>query len=90
VIAYVSEHLHGVQAIMPQGTYLIWLDCRALGLDDAALKQFFIQHACVGLSPGRLFGEAGSGFMRMNIAAPRSVIAAALQGMADALQNRSK
>ena len=90
VIAYVSEHLHGVQAIVPQGTYLIWLDCRALGLDDAALKQFFIQHACVGLSPGRLFGEAGSGFMRMNIAAPRSVIAAALQGMADALQNRSK
>jgi cystathionine beta-lyase len=90
VIAYVSEHLHGVQAIMPQGTYLIWLDCRALGLDDAALKQFFIQHAGVGLSPGRLFGEAGSGFMRMNIAAPRSVIAAALQGMADALQNRSK
>jgi cystathionine beta-lyase len=90
VIAYVSEHLHGVQAIVPQGTYLIWLDCRALGLDDAALKQFFIQHAGVGLSPGRLFGEAGSGFMRMNIAAPRSVIAAALQGMADALQNRSK
>lgn len=90
VISYVGKHLPKVHAVVPEGTYLVWLDCRGLGLDDAALKQFFIQHAGVGLSPGRLFGEAGSGFMRMNIAAPRSVISAALQGMADALQTRSK
>ena len=90
VIAYVSEHLPRVHAIVPEGTYLIWLDCRELGLDDAALKQFFIQQAGVGLSPGKLFGEAGSGFMRMNIAAPRSLIATALQRMAVALQSFTK
>lgn len=88
VLAYVSEHLHQVHAIVPEGTYLVWLDCRELGLDDAALKQFFIQQAGVGLSPGRLFGEAGSGFMRMNIAAPRSLITTALERMAIALQSR--
>ena len=90
VIAYVSEHLPRVHAIVPEGTYLIWLDCRELGLDDAALKQFFIQQAGVGLSPGKLFGEAGSGFMRMNIAAPRSLIITALQRMAVALQSFTK
>lgn len=90
VIAYVSEHLPRVHAIVPEGTYLIWLDCRELGLDDAALKQFFIQQAGVGLSPGKLFGEAGSGFMRMNIAAPRSLITTALQRMAVALQSFTK
>lgn len=90
VLHYVSEHLPEIHAITPEGTYLVWLDCRALGLDDAALKQFFIQQAGVGLSPGRLFGEAGSGFMRMNIAAPRSVIAAALQRIANALSTHKK
>ncbi|MDO9151201.1 MAG: PatB family C-S lyase [Methylotenera sp.] len=90
VLAYVSEHLPRVHAVVPEGTYLIWLDCRELGLDDAALKQFFIQQAGVGLSPGRLFGEAGSGFMRMNIAAPRLLITTALQSMAGALQSFTK
>jgi cystathionine beta-lyase len=88
VLSYVSEHLPRVHAIVPEGTYLVWLDCRELGLGDAALKQFFIQQAGVGLSPGRLFGEAGSGFMRMNIAAPRPLIATALERMARALQSR--
>jgi cystathionine beta-lyase len=88
VVSYVSEHLPQVHAIVPEGTYLVWLDCRELGWNDAALKQFFIQQAGVGLSPGRLFGEAGSGFMRMNIAAPRSLITTALQRMAAALQAR--
>jgi cystathionine beta-lyase len=88
VVSYVSEHLPQVHAIVPEGTYLVWLDCRELGLNDAALKQFFIQQAGVGLSPGRLFGEAGSGFVRMNIAAPRSLITTSLQRMAAALQAR--
>ena len=50
-----------------------------MGLNDEQLEQFFIQRAGVGLSPGVLFGEQGSGFMRMNIAAPRHVIAEALE-----------
>jgi cystathionine beta-lyase len=90
VLQYVSEHLPEIHAIAPEGTYLVWLDCRQLGLDDAALKQFFIQQAGVGLSPGRMFGEAGSGFMRMNIAAPKSVIVTALQRIAHALKSHTK
>jgi cystathionine beta-lyase len=45
------------------------------------MKHFFVNEAHVGLSPGTLFGEEGSGFMRMNIGAPRQIIAAALESI---------
>ena len=85
---FVQQHLPRIKLIEPEGTYLLWLDCRALGLDDQQLKQFFVQKAGVGLSPGVLFGAQGSGFMRMNIGAPRSIIAQALENIACALQER--
>ncbi len=82
---YLATKLPQIKLITPEGTYLLWLDCRALGLNDQALKQFFIEKAGLGLSPGTLFGEAGSGFMRMNIGAPRQVIAKALDQITQAL-----
>lgn len=77
--AYVSDKIPRIKVIPPQGTYLIWLDCRGLGLDNQALKRFMCQEARVGLEDGYVFGEAGSGFQRMNIACPRSLLAEALQ-----------
>ncbi len=66
--------------VMPsQGTYLLWLDCRKLELTDDELKRLFVEQAKVGLNPGISFGEAGSGFMRLNIAAPRKIILDACQ-----------
>lgn len=76
---FLQQRLPLIKLTEPEGTYLLWLDCRAMGLSDDQLKQFFVQQAGVGLSPGIIFGEQGSGFMRMNIAAPRSVIAEALE-----------
>jgi cystathionine beta-lyase len=57
---------------------LLWLDCRALGLDDDALNRFMKEQAKVGLDDGPMFGAGGSGFQRMNIACPRSILAEAL------------
>jgi cysteine-S-conjugate beta-lyase len=68
-----------IKLVEPEGTCLLWLDCRAMKLDDARLKQFFLQQTGVGLSPGILFGAEGSGFMRMNIGAPRAIIRKALE-----------
>ncbi len=78
---YLAAHLPKIRLIKPEGTYLLWLDCRELRMGDAQLKHFFVHKAGVGLSPGILFGESGSGFMRMNIAAPRHVIVAALESI---------
>jgi cystathionine beta-lyase len=77
-LAYFKENIPKIKVIKPQGTYLLWLDCRALGLDDKALQQFFREQARVGLDDGFMFGLGGSGFQRMNIACPRSLLAEAL------------
>jgi cystathionine beta-lyase len=85
VAGYLIANLPQIHLIAPEGTYLLWLDCRALGMSDNQLKHFFINEADIGLSPGTLFGEAGSGFMRMNIGAPRQLIADALDKIVKAL-----
>ncbi|MFA6041357.1 MAG: PatB family C-S lyase [Methylophilus sp.] len=85
VADYLVKQLPQIKLIAAEGTYLLWLDCRALNMSDAELKLFFVQQAGLGLSPGTLFGEAGSGFMRMNIGAPKAVIADALENIKKAL-----
>ncbi|SDW31933.1 MalY/PatB family protein [Nitrosomonas communis] len=81
VDGYLAEHLPDIQLIKPEGTYLLWLDCRALNMNDKQLKHFFVHEAEVGLSPGALFGKNGSGFMRMNIGTPRHNIMTALENI---------
>ena len=83
---FLQQNLPRIKMIESEGTYLLWLDCRELKLSDLQLKQFFVEKAGVGLSPGILFGEQGSGFMRMNMAAPRNCIAQALEQIARAAQ----
>jgi len=78
---YLIKYLPKIKLIKPEGTYLLWLDCRKLGMSDAQLKHFFINEAGVGMSPGTLFGEGGQGFMRMNIGTPRHIIATALKNI---------
>lgn len=78
VLDYARQYLPGIEPIAPQGTYLVWLDCRGLRLDDTALRDFFVYQARLGMNPGIVFGTGGSGFMRLNIASPRHIIAAAL------------
>jgi len=75
---YIAQELPAIKLIRAEGTYLLWLDCRELGMDDPELKRFMIHEAGLGLSPGIAFGMGGSGFMRMNIGAPRSLVMEAL------------
>lgn len=82
---YVAQHLPAIKVIQSQGTYLLWLDCRSLAMNDAKLCEFFVRDAKVGMNPGTVFGKNGSGFMRLNIASPRHVIADALVRIKDAL-----
>jgi len=79
VRGYLAEHLPQIGLVEPEGTYLLWLDCRAMGMDDEQLKDFFVHRARVGMNPGTVFGEQGSGFMRLNIGAPRSTVEEALR-----------
>lgn len=88
---YVSEQLQrttSIQCTRPEATALMWLDCRAMGLDDAQLKDFFVQKAGLGLNDGLSFGTAGAGFMRLNIGTRRAVLAQAMTKLHSALGGR--
>ena len=84
-IAFIELHIPKITAVCPQGTYLLWLDCRKLNLDDKALAQFFVQEAQLGLSSGAMFGQGGEGFMRMNIGTPKANVMAALERLKSSL-----
>jgi len=85
--SYLTDRIKRIKLIEPQGTYLIWLDCRDLGLDDLSLKKLMREKAKVGMNDGYLFGAGGSGFQRMNIACPRSALEEALQRIEAAVKN---
>ena len=87
-INYVIKSLMStkIKPLPPQGTYLIWLDCRALGLNDRELEDFFIKKCGVWMNGGYIFGKGGSGFMRMNIACPKEVLEEAIKHIKDGLQ----
>ncbi len=76
---FIKEHLPSIKVIEPEATYLIWLDCRGLGMDGPALHEFFMKKAKVFLDEGYIFGEEGYGFERINIACPRSMLTEGLQ-----------
>lgn len=82
---FIAAHLPAIRLVPTEATYLLWLDCRGLGMSDAELKRFFVRDAQLGLSPGVMFGEHGSGFMRMNIGAPRHLVMQALQRLHQAI-----
>lgn len=84
IYAYLAQYLPEIKAIRAEGTYLLWLDCRAWGMTDVELKHFFIHEAGVGLNPGTQFGQEGSGFMRLNIGAPRHILMKILKKIKDA------
>lgn len=76
-----------ISLIKPEGTYLMWLDCKNLGLNDSQLGRFFVEKAGVWMHKGITFGENGSGFVRMNIAAPKKVLNEALKRIVSAAEN---
>lgn len=84
VIDYCETTLPEIKPLRPQASFLVWLDCKGLGLGHDQLVDFFVNKARLALNDGSMFGPGGEGFMRINIAAPRSVIKKALDRIRDA------
>ena len=83
---FIAREISGIKLIKPEATYLLWLDCRELGMSDVQLRDFFVRVCKVGMNPGTVFGDGGSGFMRMNIGTTYSVIGEALDSIRMNLQ----
>ena len=82
---YCREHLPQIKPWRPQASFLVWLDCRALGLSHDALVDLFVNHAHLALNDGAMFGIGGSGFMRLNVGTPHAVLRQALEQLFQAL-----
>ena len=79
LMKYFEEKIPKIKVIKPEGTYLVWLDCRQLGLSTKDLNNFILKKARVALDDGYWFGAEGKGFMRINIACPHSFLEEALK-----------
>lgn len=76
---YIAENMPLLSIIRPQASYLVFIDARALKMEQPALVDFFVKQAKVGMNDGAMFGKGGEGFMRMNVGCPRSVLRKALE-----------
>ncbi len=79
-----------IHPVKPQASFLIWLDCRSLGLTQEQLTDLFINKARLALNDGTMFGRQGAGFMRLNIAMPRARLIKCLGSLAEAVRNISQ
>ena len=85
VESYCNANIPGIRPLRPQASYLVWLDCKGLGLGHDALIDLFVNKARLALNDGEIFSPGGEGFMRLNVASPRSVIRRAMKQLENAV-----
>ncbi|MBP5319191.1 MAG: PatB family C-S lyase [Paludibacteraceae bacterium] len=81
---FFGKQLLDIRVWRPQASYLVWLDCRGLGLSHSQLIDLFVNKARLALNDGAIFGNEGSGFMRLNVGCPRSMLQPALEQLKNA------
>lgn len=86
VVNFIQEKIPRIKLTEPEATYLLWLDCRGLNMSQEELKKFFFEKAKLGLNDGSTFGVEGTGFMRMNIACPKSTVIEAMDQLERAVK----
>ncbi len=85
VADYLERHVPGVRAVLPQASFLVWLDFRELGLSQQELMRLMLEEAHLALNDGAMFGTQGVGFVRLNVGTPRCVLRRALDSIRDAV-----
>ena len=88
-VEYFKEHAPQIKARKPEGTYMMWLDCRQLGMSGQELNRFMVEKAKVGCGEGMWFGPEGVGFERCTMACPRSILLEGLQRIAKAVNEEA-
>ena len=83
---YCRRYLPLIRPLRPQASFLVWLDCRELGLDHDSLVELFVDKARLALNDGEMFGPGGRGFMRINVGTQRAVLEEALGRLRSALE----
>ena len=82
---YCLKNIPQIRPLRPQASFLVWLDCRKLGLSHEELTDLFVNKAGLALNDGEMFNPAGEGFMRLNIGTPRDILKEAMDKLLDAV-----
>ena len=83
---YCKREMPEIVPHRPEASYLVWLDCRKLGLTQPELNDLMVNKARVALNDGEMFGKEGIGFMRLNVAMPRKELEKVLDRIRDAVK----
>ncbi|MBS3786872.1 pyridoxal phosphate-dependent aminotransferase [Candidatus Bipolaricaulota bacterium] len=86
---FAKEKIPLVNPVKPEGTILLWLDFRPLGLEKEELEDLMVNKARVGLDFGHWFGPGGEGFVRLNFACPRSTLEEGLERISRAVKSKT-
>lgn len=82
---YCLKNIPQIRPLRPQASFLVWLDCRKLGLSHEELTDLFVNKAGLALNDGEMFNPGGEGFMRLNIGTPRDILKEAMDKLLDAV-----
>ncbi|MCC8198621.1 MAG: PatB family C-S lyase [Tannerellaceae bacterium] len=85
---FMKAEIPKIKVYLPQASFLVWLDCRELGLSQAELVSLFKDKAGLALNDGSMFGPGGEGYMRMNIGCARSILEKALLSLKKAVNSK--
>ena len=88
LVAFMADRLPQLSVTPLEGTYLAWVDISTLGLSSDALTEQLLQHAHVQVSSGTLYGAAGEGFIRINLACPRAQLMEGLERINNSIKNK--
>ncbi len=86
IIDYCKQYIPQIHPVRPQASYLLWLDCRGLGISHPELIDLFEKKAGLALNQGAMFGKEGEGFMRLNVGCPRATLQQALEQLRKAVE----
>jgi cystathionine beta-lyase len=87
VVDYLKQNIPSIKTRKPEGTYLMWLDCSELNMTSSQIQEFLVSKAGIALNPGRIFGDEGELFVRLNIATQRAILAKAMDNIHKAMKN---
>ena len=86
-IKELNQRIPEIKVAKPQSTYLLWLDYRSLHLSEKEIMDFLLHKGKIALEPGTKYGEAGAGYLRLNVACPRPILAEGIDRLVSALTN---
>lgn len=87
LVMYLAEHLPELTVVPLEGTFLAWIDCRALSVGSERMAQRLMDEAWLMVNPGTLYGPGGEGFIRLNFACPRPLLTDGLERLTGILKS---